>query len=93
LAPWARELDDAVRTGIQLPIELRAMAVSGRTMVEFVVHRSGVVGRVRLLESSGNDTLDAHSLAAVPQRLPPPRPLDGDRLRVRYTIHFREGGP
>ncbi|MSQ02421.1 MAG: TonB family protein [Myxococcales bacterium] len=89
LGVWFAPVDDLVRAGWTVPRAAKALGVTGRVIVEFVIDKHGAVKDVTMIDANVDLDLQLAALAAVPAAVPPP-PGGTGALRVRYT--FRYGG-
>jgi TonB family protein len=88
LAAWATRVDAFLSAHWKIPVDVRALGVSGTTVVGFTVGRNGRVSDVKLIQSSGRPELDARALAAVPARFPALEPPEWAPLRLRYSFRW-----
>lgn len=88
---WVQAIDEVVRahwTDQEFPAHLAAMGVRGDTTVRFTVQPNGRTGEVTLVRRSGNETLDAIALAAIPERVPR-MPAGIELVAIEHEITFR----
>lgn len=73
------------------PREARRRGWEGKVVLSFQINRKGEVANVRLIQSSGYDTLDEEALAMLRRVSPfsPPPLTDDDKLEVEIPLLFR----
>lgn len=76
-----------VEKAIVYPQSCKEQGIEGKPIVSFVVDRTGKVGSVKLLKSSGNKTLDQEAIRVV-SASPAWAPAEdkGTAVNVRYTL-------
>ena len=78
---WRRVVPESARMG----------ALHGRTVVEFVIDRSGGIPKLVLADSSGSQPLDRAAVAGLSMSNPlPPLPSDfkGSQVRLAFTFAY-----
>jgi TonB family protein len=72
----------------QFPQDARARGAHGTATIYFVLDDNGQVKSVKLLQSSGDASLDVESLALVVRAAPFPKPPPGSQKAFAATIEF-----
>ena len=76
-----------------IPPEARSSSTNkGCATVEFVIKKDGKLAGMKVVESSGNATLEQWAQTAITQSAPfdsLPQQFTGDSLELRYRFHFR----
>lgn len=73
---------DRIMRNITYPRIARRMGWSGKVTVAFLVHDSGLVEDIRVVESSGHEVLDQNAIEAVRKSCPLPKPPVAAQLVV-----------
>jgi periplasmic protein TonB len=85
---WSR-IGQIVRQHVVYPVVARRRGLQGRTTVTFVVDASGSATDLRVVESSGHQSLDSAALEAVARSAPLPSPAARTQIIVPivFTLH------
>ncbi len=89
--PWLGRLRDRIQASLSYPAVARRRGISGIVTLEMTIQPSGVIGDVRVVESSSHTILDSAAVEAVRDLPAQPIPADLPRrsLRVRLPIVFQ----
>lgn len=76
----------------QYPRKAKRLGIQGTPKVEFTMNRQGQVLALKLLQSSGNQELDAEALAMIKRAQPlpePPKNVSGEPIVLSVPLLFR----
>jgi periplasmic protein TonB len=80
---------DRILKGLSYPAQARRMGWKGRVTISFIISDSGCAENIKVVESSGYQTLDAHAVKTIKSCQPFPRPPM--RVEVVIPIVYRIG--
>jgi len=89
--PYLTALRQRIQQSVRYPASARRRGIGGTVNVEILIRPDGVVGDIRLLESSSHSVLDDAALDTIRSlpRMPLPPDLPARPLRVRVPVVFQ----
>lgn len=88
--PILKDIKKAIDANTQYPRKARRMGMEGIVLVEFLLHHSGKVEDIRLLQKSGHDILDDSAIETIKKASSSfPRPQENIRIQVPISYALR----